>query len=141
MAANAVLVDTGPLVAVIDSDDAYHEVCREQFSKLNSPLYTCWPVITEAAYLLRAFPAQVRGMLSSCRGNPYEILTLDSDDLAGINRILAKYEDQNFQLADAALMYLAQRESIGTVFTMDHADFSVFRSDHGNALTLLPASS
>lgn len=141
MAANAVLVDAGPLVAVIDSDDSYHVVCLEQFKKLHCPLYTCWPAITEAAWLLRAFPNQVRALLASCQGNPYQILTLTSGDLPSINRILKKYQDQHYQLADAALMYLAGREKITRVFTIDQTDFSVYRNEAGQPLSLLPSIS
>ena len=138
MAVDAVLVDTGPIVAVIDSDDSYHAACKEQFGKLQTPLFTCWPVITEAAWLLRRFPRQVQALLESCQGNPYKILPLSSGDVPSINQILAKYEDQQFQLADAALMHLAQREGIGTVFTIDQADFSLFRAENGRPLTILP---
>ena len=138
MAANAVLVDTGPIVAVIDSDDSYHGVCKQQFGKLQGTLYTCWPAITEAAWLLRAFPEQVRSLLDSCQGSPYTILPLTASDVPGINGILAKYQDQGFQLADAALMHLAEREGISTVFTIDQSDFSLYRNQKGQPLFLLP---
>jgi len=66
------------------------------------------------------------------------ILPLTVGDVPGINAILAKYEDQGFQLADASLMPLSQRENTQTVFTVDEADFSVFRDKTGNPLQLLP---
>jgi predicted nucleic acid-binding protein len=139
MAAKAVLVDTGPIVAVIDTDDSYHEVCKQQFGDLPETLFTCWPAITEAAWLLRAFPEQVRALLDSCQGSPYTILPLTANDVPGINGILAKYHDQGFQFADAALMHLAEREGISTVFTIDQSDFSVFRNHKGQPLQLLPS--
>jgi len=138
MATQAVLVDTGPLVAILDADDAYHEVCKTEFSKLQGPLFTCWPVITEAAWLLRAFPSRVRTLLEGCQGDPYVILSLTASDVPCINAILTKYEDQRFQLADASLMYLTQRENIQTVFTVDESDFAVFRGKTGDPLNLLP---
>jgi len=38
MASNAVLVDTGPIVAILDTDDAYHKVCKNEFEKLQGDL-------------------------------------------------------------------------------------------------------
>jgi len=58
MATNAVLVDTGPMVAILDTGDAHHQACKTEFGKLQSPLFTCWPVITEAVWLLDHFPVE-----------------------------------------------------------------------------------
>jgi hypothetical protein len=77
--------------------------------------------------------------LDSCASGFLRILPLGPGDIAGINAILAKYEDGGFQLADATLMYLAEREGIEHVFTLDRTDFSLYRTRAGKALTILPA--
>jgi hypothetical protein len=41
-------------------------------------------------------------------------------------------------VADAALVYLAERERIATVFTPDRRDFSVYRLNRNPALRLIP---
>jgi len=133
-----VLVDTGPLVALRHETDADHELCTETLKQLPTPLLTCWPVLTEAAYLLRSHPAQVRELLAAVNGGFLRVLPLRSPDVVGINAILEQYEDQSFQLADAALMYLAQRENVSTIFTLDRKDFSVYRPASGKSLTILP---
>ncbi len=96
--------------------------------------------MAEAVYLLqRAGPQHVaRGLLQQAAGDTLQILSLDHDDIAPINAILAKYEDQQFQLADACLMHLANREGIDTVFTLDRKDFEVYRPKSGTPLILLP---
>jgi predicted nucleic acid-binding protein len=42
------------------------------------------------------------------------------------------------QVADAALVYLAGREKIETVFTLDRRDFSVYRASGRRALSIVP---
>ena len=53
MNTSRVLIDTGPIVALLRRRDSQHSVCDSVAEELPLPAYTCWPVITEAAYLLR----------------------------------------------------------------------------------------
>ncbi len=48
----AVLMDGGPLVAILSRDDASHERCVAELAELRVPLITCWPVMTEVLWLL-----------------------------------------------------------------------------------------
>lgn len=51
---------------------------------------------------------------------------------------LQKYCDLQPQLADVSLVYLAERDGISTVFTLDRRDFSVYRIKQNQPLDLLP---
>jgi hypothetical protein len=133
-----VLIDTGPIVAILLESDEYHEACVEQLHRIRGPLLTCWPVITEAAWLLRAYPSAIRKLLSSFHGRPFELLPLGETDLPGIAAILVKYEALRIQIADASLLHLANREGIETMFTLDRRDFGVLRLAHGKKLRLIP---
>ena len=95
-------------------------------------------MITEAAWLLRAYPLAIRKLLSSFRGRPFELVILGETDLPGIAAILAKYEGLWIQLADASLAHLANREGIDMMFTLDRRDFGVLRLAHGRRLRLIP---
>jgi hypothetical protein len=134
-----VLVDTGPLVAVLSRRDEHHESCVEQLRELAPPLFTCWPVITEAVWLLRNHPAAIQKLLGSFSTGLLEMLVLDRAAPAWIAGFLRRYRELGAQAADAALVYLAERESIDTVFTLDRRDFSVYRMAGNRTLCLLPA--
>ena len=133
-----VLVDTGPIVAILSESDENHEVCTEQLRRLRGPLLTCWPVITEAAWLLRAYPRAVGILLSSFDGQLFELSSLGEPDLAGIGAILTRYKDLGVQLADASLVHLANREGIETVFTLDRRDFGVLRLAEERKIRVIP---
>jgi uncharacterized protein len=133
-----VLVDTGPLVAILSRADEHHDSCVNVLRFITGPLFSCWPVITEAAWLLRTDQRAVQQLLRSIsEGFPVMLPLLDSE--AGeIADIMKKYATLEPQLADAALVYLAQREGIDTIFTLDRRDFSVYRSLRKRGFRILP---
>ena len=133
-----VLVASGPLVAIFRSQDSDHERCVEALARIVPPLLTSWPVITEAAYLLRNSSPAVDKLLSGPRVGLYRILPLDEGDLPALEGLLRKYRKLGAQLADISLVYLAAREGFTTVLTLDRRDVSVFRGPKNQAFRLLP---
>ena len=133
-----VLVDTGPIVAILSQSDQYHRVCIEALRDMPGPLFTCWPVITEAAWLLRRDSNAIQQLLNSIDGGLLEMLTLTTADAKPISVIMKKYHDIQIQLADAALIHLAMRDGVDTVFTLDRRDFSVYRLPRGKSFRLVP---
>ncbi len=132
------VADTGPLVAIVRIREKAHKKCAAALKAIRPPLLTCWPVLTEAAYLLRDEPggfAALAGMLDS---GLIRLAALDETAMPWIVAFLDRYASAKAQLADAALMYLAEREGIDTVFTLDRRDFSIYRTTGGHALTILP---
>jgi hypothetical protein len=133
-----ILVDTGPLVALIHQDDNQHHTCKETFISLNEPLGTVWPVLTEAMYLLNfSWDAQdaLWGMIEA---GAVEILPLGSDDLGRIRDLMRKYRDLPMDLADAALVRIAERERLRRVFTLDRRDFQIYRPSRIGRFAVLP---
>ncbi|MHB1556850.1 MAG: type II toxin-antitoxin system VapC family toxin [Isosphaeraceae bacterium] len=132
------LIDTGPLVALYHDQDPHHARCRAALARLAPPLLTAWPVLTEAAWLLRKRPDALKAVFRGFGSGLFALLPLDGDDLAGIAAILARFETTGIQLTDASLAHLADREGIRTVFTTDRRDFSVIRLKRNRALRLIP---
>ncbi len=131
-------MDTGPIVAILSESDEHHGACVEQLKRIRGPLLTCWPVITEAAWLLRAYPLAVARLLASFDGRAFELASLHEADLFGIAAILAKYQGLGIQLADASLVHLANREGVEIIFTLDRRDFSVLRLARGKKFRVIP---
>src|SRR5271165_2851512 len=132
------LVDTGPLVAILSREDEHHAACVSALRDLPGPLLSCWPVISEAAWLLRRFPRAVQQLLRSIDGGFLELLPLAGAEAEAIAALMKRYEDIGPQLADVALVYLANREKIETIFTLDQRDFSIYRSGRRSTFRVVP---
>ncbi|MGO9404881.1 MAG: type II toxin-antitoxin system VapC family toxin [Terriglobales bacterium] len=133
-----VLVDTGPLVAIMSRADQHHQTCVEALHDLPGPLFSCWPVITEAAWLLRGHRVAVPQLLNSISRGFLELLSIPSAEAAEIGKLMERYRDIRPQLADAALVYLAERDGFDTIFTLDRRDFSVYQTGRKRAFRIIP---
>ena len=132
------IVDAGPLVAVLNRHDLHHAVCEKLVFELPRPFFTTWPVITEAAWLLRKTPDGVSGLLRMVSEGLLDCYSLNAAAAEWIDSFLKKYADQVPQLADASLMYVAEQEGIETIFSLDRRDFLVYRLSGNRTLQLLP---
>jgi predicted nucleic acid-binding protein len=132
------VVDTGPLVAIIRTREKAHKKCAAALKSIRPPLMTCWPVLTEAAWLLRKERGGMRALSGLFESGLVKLVELEETGLAWIIQFMDRYASARAQMADAALMYIAEREGIDTVFTLDRRDFSIYRTRDGRSLTILP---
>ena len=132
------VADSGPLVAIVRAREDAHERCSVALKQLRPPLLTCWPVLTEAAWLLRGEPGGTRVLGRLLESGAVALIELDEVALHWIIAFMERYASIGAQIADAALMYIAEREGIDAVFTLDRRDFSVYRTTHGQALDIFP---
>jgi uncharacterized protein len=132
------LVDAGPLVAVLDRSDPHHAACLAALRSLPAPLLTVWPVLTEAVYLLGAsWPAQ-RELLGYVTDGALRLLPLTEEDVPRIRDLMHKYRDLPMDLADAALVRVAERDRILRVFTLDQRDFALYRPARLGRFQIVP---
>jgi uncharacterized protein len=122
-----ILVDAGPLVAFVDADDQYHEKCVAALKALREPLATVWPPLTEAMYLLGDLPKAQEALWEMLTRGAVQLLPLDVGDVPRMRELMGKYADRPMDLADAALVRVAEREGIRRIFTVDREDFTVYR--------------
>lgn len=134
------LIDTGPIVGLIAEADQYREAALEGFAKLNGPMITCWPVITEAAWLMRNMPSYSRLLARFLNDQKLQIEHLTKRDLPAIEQLLTRYQDLKLQLADACLLQLADRLNLQHIFTFDQRDFNAATTPSGRTLQQLGAA-
>jgi predicted nucleic acid-binding protein len=136
---NQIVVDTGPLVAILSSQDSYHKACLDTLKALSPPLLTTWPVITEALWLIRQNKKAIESLFIMIEGGLIEIDPLSSDNaVTWLKNYLSDYHDMGVQIADASLCYLAEIKNISTVFSLDRRDFSIYRIKGNKSLNIIP---
>ena len=132
-----VLLDTGPLVAFLRKSDPYSQRCSSLFAEISAPVTTCWPVITEAAYLLRKTNNGFEALCTLLADETILCLSIDQVESARwMSDFRTKFKDQDVDLADAALMFLGEQHGIRQFFTLD-SHFSVYRFSDGSAPVIL----
>jgi predicted nucleic acid-binding protein len=122
-----IVLDTGPIVALLSRNDANHARAVRLFAASAPPFRTCEAVLAEACYLMRKVdplgPAEV---LALGRKGVYEIAVNLTPESSAVEALLRKYADRPVSLADACLIRCAELFEEPRVFTFD-ADFRVYR--------------
>lgn len=127
MAAVEVLIDSGAILALVDNSDKWHKACSEALPALPLPLLTSEAVLTELFHFVikhRVDPGPVWRFFST---GVVELAAIEHLELPHLQRLMTKYSDRAMDFADATLVYLAERESIEVIFTVDWQDFSIYR--------------
>ena len=122
-----VLLDTGPLVALLSAGDVNHARARRLFAECVPPLRCCEAVVAEACFLMRkvhaAGPAEV---VALGRRRVYDIAISVDEHWTNIEALLKKYSDRPISLADACLIRCAEIHEEPRILTFD-SDFSVYK--------------
>lgn len=122
-----VLLDTGPLVALLSKDDANHDRARRLFAECLPPFRSCEAVVAEACFLMRkvhtAGPAEVIAL--GARG-VFSIAIAVEQHWTSIEALLKKYSNRPISLADACLIRCAEINEEARIATFD-GDFAVYK--------------
>jgi predicted nucleic acid-binding protein len=134
-----VLVDAGPLVALVDERDRYHEWAVAQWAALTPPLFTCEAVLAEACHLLRKFRSGPRAILEQVVRGVLVVTFALRDEATPVTRLMNRYANVPMSLADACLVRMAEIQSKSKVLTLD-SDFRVYRKNGRQVIpAILPA--
>ena len=122
-----ILLDTGPLVALLSRNDAHHARARQLFAECVPPFRCCEAVIAEACFLMRkvhtAGPAEV---VALGRRGLYGMAISAGEHWTNIEAVLRKYSARPISFADACLIRCAEVHQEARILTFD-GDFGVYR--------------
>jgi predicted nucleic acid-binding protein len=96
-------------------------------------------VLTELFYLVGAGRAEMEAAWSMVRMGSIVVATIENADLRDVHTLMSRYWDRPMDFADATLVYLAKRESLTTILTVDRADFDTYRIEGRRRFRVLPA--
>jgi len=136
--AHRVLVDSGPIVALLDRRDTYHEWAKREIANLHEPLLTCEAVISEVFFLL----SRVRGGTAIFVALLRDELVLASanfsyrEQSAEVLRHLQQYGDMPMSFADACLVRMSEIERNSIIFTTDQ-DFLTYKRNRRQNIPLI----
>jgi hypothetical protein len=137
MAANA-LIDTGAILALLDRTDRWHQPCVNSFQQLRLPLITSEAVLTELFHLVGDSRRETEAAWKFLRSGAVELMSIGDSELPDVRALMSRYGDRRMDFADATLVYLARRESLTTIFTVDHSDFQTYRIEGHRRFRVFP---
>ena len=130
MTRGPVLLDTGPLVSFLASGLSHHLWVVEQWKRLGSPLLTCEPVLTEAAFLLSREGRDADAVFELLERGVLRIALSVQEEQADLRALMHRYRSRPMSLADACLVRLSELHNSAEILTLD-SDFRIYRR-HGN---------
>jgi predicted nucleic acid-binding protein len=134
------LIDTGAILALLDRADRWHSVCFEQFQRFRLPLVTSEAVLTEVFHLVRSDRRGMESVWALIQSGALKLAEIQDSELRAIHALMSRYWDRPMDFADATLVYLARRESLSTIFTVDQDDFQTYRIEARRRFRVLPVA-
>lgn len=125
--ANSILVDSGPLVALLSPRDQAHAWCLRQMETFEDPLLTCDAVLSEAFFLLKRHADRgAEELMEMIRRGLIHSSFSFSEKESRILSIMKKYAKLPTSFADSCLVAMAEQYENAKVWTLD-SDFRIYR--------------
>jgi hypothetical protein len=80
------------------------------------------------------------GSLAVRRSGALVLGTIEDAELQHVHGLMSRYWERPMDFADGTLVYLAKREFLSVILTVDHADFATYRIEGKRQFRVLPAS-
>jgi predicted nucleic acid-binding protein len=132
--ATSYLVDAGPLIGLLDRDDAWHEWSRQTLTVLNEPLATTETAVAEACHRLRKLRpalAELMTLIGEARVVLEPVLSSQSTRVRGL---IEKYPEMD--AGDATLVVLSELHPDAKLITLDR-DFQHYRRFRNQMIPLV----
>ncbi len=136
----ALVLDTGPLYASLDRNDADHRSCRKLIEEANEQLLIPSPVLVEVDYWVhtRLHAGVMAALLDDILSGACIVADLIEDDYQRVRQLCDRYADADIGFVDAAVLAIVERLDEPKLATLDRRHFGALRPRHVDALILLP---
>lgn len=134
------LIDTGAILALLDRTDRWHHCCADAFRQLRLPLLTSEAVLTELFHLVGDTRTEMEAAWRFVRSGAFVLAAIEDAELPQVHVLMSRYWDRPMDFADATLVYLAKRESLSVILTVDQADFATYRIEGKRQFRILPVN-
>lgn len=121
-----ILIDSGPLIALFDASDKYHNSAKDFIKNNDLPLVTTLASITETLHLLDFNRNAQLDFLEWVKNGALKIHNIENSDFERIKLLTKKYLDLPMDFADSCLVFLAEKLNLDTIVTVDR-DFTIYR--------------
>ena len=123
---NTILIDAGPLIALFDKDDKYHNKIKEFIKNGKYKFISTTAVITEVSHMLD-FNMKVQiDLLEWIMKEGVLLQEITLKDISRIIELTRKYCDRPMDFADATLVIAAEKTGIKKIISID-SDFDIYR--------------
>ncbi|HSR67513.1 MAG TPA: PIN domain-containing protein [Acidobacteriota bacterium] len=138
----ALILDTGPILALLDADDPAHASCAKLLDEIDEPLVLVAPALVEVDYWIRKRlqPEVWSIFVEDISTGAYRLEHLSAGDLARAAELQASHADLDLGMVDAAVIAVCERLAEKKVATLDQRHFRAVRPKHCDYLQLLPKS-
>lgn len=131
-----VLLDAGPLAALVNPRDHWHDWVRAQVGEIVPPLLTCDAVLSEACFLARRAHGGLETILALVDRGVVELAFTLKDSFRQVSSLMQRYANVPMSLADACLVRMSELVADRVVFTLD-SHFQIYRRHQRQKIPLL----
>lgn len=138
----ALVLDTGPILALLDASDPDHQACVAMVDQVAEDLVVPTPVLVEVDYwTMKLLGGETWAVFVDdiVRG-AYRLEQVVEADLQRAAELEREYAGLDLGLVDASVISVCERLDEPKVATLDRRDFSLVRPRHVDALHLLPTT-
>jgi uncharacterized protein len=131
-----VLLDAGPLVALVNPRDQFHHWVRTQWAEVAMLLLTCEAVISEACFLLQQVHRGEEAIMTLIQSKVIAVPFHFDEQVDSIKELLVRYQSVPMSFADACMVRLSELYPNSLVMTLD-SDFNIYRKDKTHIIPVM----
>ncbi|HSC33560.1 MAG TPA: PIN domain-containing protein [Gemmatimonadaceae bacterium] len=131
-----VLIDTGPLVALLNRRDHYHPWARSVLDTVAPPVFTCEAVLSEACFLLSRVEGGAEAVLALVQSDIIRVDFQIGLEIAAVRHLIERYANAPMSFADACLVRMTELEVQSVVLTLD-GDFRRYRRNRRHVVPVM----